>query len=603
MVTRQVSAEQRWVTNTPSFIGTLPVLDFPFDRLPELFAPDRTVLRLGAGFRVHCYLWCYLRRKSVHGTTAFDPASLSATRVAELPAALDRLSKWCRHSNARPAHTETHFRRLSLFLAWADAPENEGRYEAVLSDPQAALQALRGYHSLLRSRLQSHQLASATAADRDQRAIACLSVIHNREFKDHVEPLSTRKDQGRGTQAPKPDEVQLFLSRAQAVFDSAAELLLQDAVRTPANVRRLRLSSVDGSDTRALPDSYTQERLMELACVAFAALVLADSGTNLAVLQSYEESEDLKEQLMQPEKVNLRGRATKFRAGGKLVPVHLTALTTTRLRAYLRVRQAFVKSLRCDDIRPLFVQGAYWSAWGKTNSPITVKPLDRQFLTNLRKKFSSVGAELPQVTLRQLRSYKQQHLVRHQPLAVAAAVMGHSVETAVRSYCRAQQGLRAAEMSQFLRSLERTVRSPREVHSRPSSTEALPVGACADFGKPMPSEAKPLVQPDCTKVEGCFFCDNYRLHADAKDLRKLVSCRVALKRVASLQPDSVRAERVYFAIVDRIDALLSEIQRRIPGVYEDVRQDVEERGNLTPYWATKLQQLHLLGMLPDETKA
>ena len=561
------------------------------------------MLRLGAGFRGHCYLWCYLRRNSRRGITSFDPSSLSAIRVAQLPAALDRLSKWCRHRNARPAYSETHFRRLSLFFAWVDGAENEGRYEAVLSDPQVALQALRGYHSLLRTRLQSHQLASATAADLDQRAIACLSAIHNREFKDQVEPLSRRKDQGRGTQAPNPDEVQLFLSRAQAVFDSAAELLLHDSVRTPANARRLRLSTVDGSDTMALPDSYTQERLMELACVAFAALVLADSGANLAVLQSYEEPEDLQEQLAHPEKVNLRGRAMKFRAGGKLVPVHLTVLTTTRLRTYLHIRQVFVESLHCDDIRPLFVQGAYPPAWGETNSPTTVKPLDGQLLTSLRNKFSSVGAELPRVTLRQLRSYKQQHLVRHQPLAVAAAVMGHSVETAVRAYCKAQQGLRAAEMSQFLGSLERTVRSPLKVHSRPSSTEALPAGACADFGKPMPSEATPLVQPDCTKVEGCFFCDNYRLHADAKDLRKLASCRVALKRVASLQPDSVRAERVYFAIVDRIDALLSEIQRRIPCVYEDVRQDVEVRGNLTSYWSTKLQQLHLLGMLPYETTA
>lgn len=78
-----------------------------------------------------------------------------------------------------------------------------------------------------------------------------------------------------------------------------------------------------------------------------------------------------------------------------------------------------------------------------------------------------------------------------------------------------------------------------------------------------------------------------------------MSCRVALKRIAPLQPDSARAERVYVAIVDRIDGLLGEIKRRVPQIYDDVRTDVDERGNLTPYWSVKLQQLYLLGMLPD----
>ena len=603
MATRKASAVD-WVTNTPSFVKTLPVHDFPFDRVPDLFAPERTVLNGGNGYRAHTYLWCFLRRKTARGAqTSFDPSSLSATRVAALPTALDRLSKESRHVGARPSSIKCRLRSLGYFLAWADSPEHEGRYETVLSDPELALQALRGHHSFLRSRLQSHQLTSARAAYLDQDAIALLSTIHGREFKDDVEALSNRADQRRGTKAPRDEEIQAFVSRAQAVFDSAAELMLNEAASTPADARRLRRSAVDDSDSVTLPESYTRERLMELACVAFAALVLADSGVNLAVLQGYEEPVDLLAQLDQPEKVNLRDRAIKFRAGGKLVPVHLSALTVTRLRAYLRVRQAFVASLGGADVQPFFVQGSYPQALGETSSPTSVKPLDNDLLTHLRNKFSAVGADLPRVTLRQLRTYKQQHLVRHQPLNVAAAMMGHSVETAVRAYSKAQEGLREAEMGRFLGSLEKTVLAASEGLPDASPTEALPAGACADYGKPVASASASLVQPDCTKVEGCFFCDNYRLHADERDLRKLMSCRVALKRIAPLQPDSARAERVYVAIVDRIDGLLGEIQRRVPQVYDDVRADVDERGNLTTYWSTKLQQLHLLGMLPDEPAA
>ncbi len=84
-------------------------------------------------------------------------------------------------------------------------------------------------------------------------------------------------------------------------------------------------------------------------------------------------------------------------------------------------------------------------------------------------------------------------------------------------------------------------------------------------------------------------------------MRKLMSCRRVLQRIVPLNGDSLRAERIYTAVVDRIDALLRELNRRQPQTFRTVRMDVEERGQLTRYWANKLQQLHLLGMLPAAT--
>lgn len=463
-MTKRKNSAGDWVTNVPSFVDSLPVLDFPFERLPDLFAPERTVLKLGEERRYHSYLWCFIRRKVVgRSGSSFDRSSLSAARVAALPAALDRLSKKFRYGGARPASSHSGVDRLGQFLAWADRAEHEGRYETVLSDPELALQALRGYHSFLRSRLQSHQVSAKTAAVSDQAAIAGLSTIHGCEFKDHIEALVARGGQGRGTKVPTDEELLAFVSRAQAVFDSAAELVLNGAASLLDDRRLLRLSAVDDSDTFTLPQSYTQGRLMELACLAFAALMVADSGANLAVLQGYEEPDDLLDQLAQPEKLGLRDSAIKFRAGGKLVPVLLTALTVTRLRTYLSVRQAFMASLGGEDIRPLFVQGSFPTAFvGASKRPMAIRPLSNDLLNHLRHRFSAVGADLPKVTLRQLRAYKQQHLVRHEPLNVAAGVMGHSVETALRAYCKAQKGLREAEMGQFFRSLEKLFLRPPE---------------------------------------------------------------------------------------------------------------------------------------------
>lgn len=585
-----------WQRCTPSYVKTLPVLDFPFVTPPDIYAPASTVLRFGEGSKVYAFRWCYLRREGDgRGVIkAFDVASLSEARVTAMLLALERLSKWFHFNNARPRSVERSLHELGYLLSWADQPQHAGRFEALLGDPDLALEALKGYHTYLRNQLQSHQLTCRTASERDQGAIACLSEIHGRVYKDHIEPL--QRTRGQGTEAPDAHAVGEFSSTLQAIFDSAAEMVLGERPLLPQ--RLLQVSASDDSKTVELQASYGPLRLMELACVAFAGLVFVDSGANLSVLKEYEEPEDLEEQLAEPDRINLTQKAVKFRAGGKNVEVHLSATTMTRLKRYLRVRQALVESLGGVDIAPMFVQCNYDNLRGE---PTAVCTLDKNFLHYIRRKVSRAGASLPSVTLRQLRAYKQQELVRKAPVAVAAKLMGHSVKTAIMAYCKAQEATRQGEMGEFLSSLRRTVLAATEKPAEGTHQKVIPIGSCVDHGKPSPTASSVVVAPDCSKVEGCFFCDNYRLHADAEDMRKLMSCRRVLKYIVPLNGDSVRGERVYTAVVDRIDALLGELQRRQPKAFETVRVDVEERGQLTRYWAGKLQQLHLLGMLPAST--
>jgi len=586
-----------WQRCTPTYIKALPVLDFPFVTPPDVYAPASTVLRFGDGNKVYAFQWCYLRRegKGRGVIKSFDVSSLSEARVNTMPLVLERLSKWFRFNNARPRSVERVLHEFGFLLSWADQPQHAGRFEALLGDPALALEALRGYHTYLRNQLQSHQLASRTASERDQGAITCLSEVHGLVYKDHIEPL--QGIQRPGTEAPDAQAVGEFSSTLQAIFDSSAELVLSERPVPPQ--RLLRISASDDAKTVELGASYGPLRLMELACVTFAGLVFVDSGANLSVLTEYEEPEDLEEQLAEPDRINLTQKAVKFRAGGKEVEVHLSATTMTRLKRYLRVRQALVAALGGVDIAPMFVQCKYGNLRGE---PIAVCTLDQDFLAYIRRKVIRIGASLPSVTLRQLRAYKQQDWVRRAPVALAAKVMGHSVKTAITIYCKAQEATRQGEMAEFLSSLQKTILAASEDLPGRSHQKVIPIGICADHGNPAPpTDSSAVVAPDCSKVEGCFFCDNYRLHADAEDMRKLMSCRRVLKYLVPLNEDSVRAERIYTAVVDRIDALLEELKRRQPRAYETVREEVEERGQLTRYWAGKLQQLHLLGMLPAST--
>lgn len=245
---------QHWQRSTPTFIAGLPVLDFPFETPPDIFAAESTVLRGEDGALVYAFMWCFLRRKVKGAHSAFDASSLSETRLRTMPTVLKRLSKWFRFRNARPRSVRRVLNSLGLFLSWVDSSPNSGRYEAVLSDSALALDALRGYHSYLRSRLQSHQISPNTAGYQDQDAIACLSEIHDRVFKDDIEPLSSPK--GKGTDAPDTQVVQSFGSTLQAVFDSASALALGEAVQSAPwalrHAQTLRVSATDDSKVVSL---------------------------------------------------------------------------------------------------------------------------------------------------------------------------------------------------------------------------------------------------------------------------------------------------------------------------------------------------------------
>lgn len=590
-------SESMWQRCTRNYTRTLPVLPFPFNNLPNIFAPASTVLQFPDSTTYNTFLWCYLRREGVSRGVlkSFDASSLSEARVDAIPRALESLSKWLCFINARPRTIGETIQLFGLLLLWADKPEHDGRFETILSDSAIALEALKGYHTYLRNMLQNHSLANGTAAIRDQRAIACLSEIHGVNYKEQIEPLQSGGSSGR-TKTPDGHLVGEFCSTLQALFDSASDIVLKNSF-APSGLL-LRISSTDDSKTVKLRSSYGPLRLMELACVAYTGLVLADSGANLSVLQAYEEPDDLEAQLAKPDRVNLTQKAVKFRAGGKKIEVHLSATTITRLKTYLKVRQQLIDFLECKDIGPLFIRCSY-DEHNLMGEPVNICEIDRNFLFYIRRKCIRLGVNLPNVTLRQLRAYKQQDLVRRAPVTVAAMIMGHSVKTAVQAYSTAQYATHRGEIAKFLGSLQKTIIEVPDSPTEQISKTVIPIGLCIDHGQPLPTNSVAEVTPDCNRVEGCFFCDNYRIHADTEDMRKLMSCRQVLKYIVSLDGDTVRASRIYTAVVDRIDSLLRELRRRQPETFENVRVEIEERRQLTRYWANKLQQLHLLGMLPD----
>lgn len=586
----------------PSHLDAYPTLKFPFDETPAIWVPERTVLRLDHGKRVPVFVWCYLERHVIAASNFYNPASLSVVRIAALPRAIERLAK---HFRLRATSSRTIYSilsSLSRFLVYIDNDEHGGSFEPILSDPDVALRTLELYHRHLKSKIQTHASSRNTVANQELATLQALSIIHNRQYADELEKITSGLR--RTTKAPNSEHVAQLMSIQTAIFDSACRILDSCASTHSDGTWRLSFSSSDESHVVDLPEGYSRARLMELAAMSYAGLVLCDSGANLAQLQLYEEPHDLSKQLTEPDRISLTQKVVKLRAGGKAVPLTMTAVTFTRLRRFAKIRHEIIELLGCDDIGPFFFKCEYANVLGRTAQsrlkigamePIAVLPLSDYFAVELRKKIAAAGSNLPHITSRQLRSHKQQHLTRNYGLHVAAATMGHTIATAVKAYCAAEEGVQANDMGSFMSSLHKTV--VRSAHVQSTMLVPVPAGECASHGNPAPTDSIPLVEPDCIKTEGCFFCERFRVHADEVDLRKLLSCRNVLVRIGHLQSESIRTDRVYESVLARIEFLLRELQQIMGSdAVDQIEADVAA-GNLTRYWAVKVQQLGLLGLI------
>ena len=277
--------------------------------MPEVYVPQSTILRLPDGSQTFAFVWCYLERKVHAARHLFNPSSLSAQRIQDMPRTIERLSKRFRFDNARPRSVSGSLSGLSRFLYWLDDPLHQGRYEPILSDPDLALEAIKKHHSHLRQCMQANhtekRMSASSASSRDFIAIKMMSVIHNREYDNEIE--SIKFIPGEGVKVPKTEEVAAFMACAQGVFDSVARIVLdgpQDN-NDDSSLGELRWQSGGQELSVVIPPGTHIERVMELGCVAYAALCVGDSGANLASIQSYEEPEDMREQLDSPEKLNL----------------------------------------------------------------------------------------------------------------------------------------------------------------------------------------------------------------------------------------------------------------------------------------------------------
>lgn len=610
-----------------------------------LLHPERTLLRWeGMSSRSDIGQICYLRRdssSSQRSRNTFDILSFSIERTRVVRLLVTQLSWRMTHGSMRPATISASLRVVLDFVNWAD---RQGLHQ-VLCDEKATAEAVHRYFHEKREQVSQGNL-NRNSVGHDQRNL--LSILReffgDDDFCTDARVLRRQRDASVPTAVPDSEAQAALLAWADALFTSISTLVL-DFKPYPVCVSTTRgeslclvphrhhrrennnlhghllgwnletgklrrqeeiathMAAAGAKDPRArawMIASFSTKHLRaanedarstirrshaSIASLCFAALFLAETGVNLAQLLVMKWSPELVTSLQETSVVRQTFRNIKYRAGGKEVSFTVSLGFMPKLRTYMALREYLVQNADCNA---LFILAGHYAKRQQAMG------LPAQFLTLLYNRLATLGIVLPRITARQWRAAKQDWAVSNHGPVVAARLMGHSLTTALRSYSNGTDAAHKAEMGAFLASVEKTV---LKTGNDPAGSVRSAVGVCIEFHKPAPIAASVTIQPDCRSTEGCLFCDQYRIHADAADIRKLLSCRHCV-RLLSMRADSIEQYDTSFGtVLRRIDFLLDELRKRDAALVVQIEHDVDIKGELDTFWSVKLDQLYELGVV------
>ncbi|WP_367395095.1 integrase [Cupriavidus sp. Agwp_2] len=608
-----------------------------------LLHPERVLLRWeGMSRRSDIGQICYLARDTSsrqRTRRTFDQTSFCSERARVVRLLVTQLSGRMAPGTRRPETIAMYLRVVLEFVNWAD---RQGLHQ-VLCDEKATAEAVHRYFREKREQVSLGNLKRNSVGTNQRYLLSMLrELFRNDDFCADERALRRQLDASVPTAVPDAEAQAALLAWADALFSDISTLVL-DFKPYPWRVSTARGESLclvphrhhhREGDTSHGPAGWnletgeprTREELItrmakagskdplkrsrdvawfsakhlaaankdaqspirrshaSMAVLCFAALFLAETGVNPAQLLAMKWSPELAASLQDASVARQKFREVKYRAGGRDVTFTVSLGFMPKLKAYLALREYLVQDADCD---------ALFMVVGCSAQRRQLVCLSPQFLVQLHRRLDTFGIVLPRISARQWRAAKQDWAVSNHGPVIAARLMGHSLDTALRSYSNGTDAAHKAEMGAFLASVEKTVLKPG---NDPAGSIRSAVGVCIEFHKPAPIADLISVQPDCRSTEGCLFCNQYRVHADATDIRKLLSCRHCVRLVSGRADSIEQYDSSFGAVLRRVDFLLDELRKRDAALVDQIEQDVDIKGNLDAFWSAKLDQLYELGV-------
>lgn len=613
-----------------------------------LLHPERCVISIGD--RTHDIgALCYLRRSNAIRTGGnksrlVDPSSLERTRIDTARKLTECISLIMRSSGNSMNTIYTLAANVIRFVTWCDTECHKG----IFGSEQDTRRAFLAYIEHLRHRVSTDVLHNNTAVLCQNDVVSFLETFIEKDDITHGVRLFRLSQSAKNPTSP-PDEASQgkVLSLCQRMFTELAKHVLNHApypfkltlphylgwgdnslwmfpnnkvFLTPHELeqrnnlrlghwamnyvegrlatldeiaskykgtvdanRSIRTAEQQITDANLDPQNCHRRTLAMLAHNSFVMLFIANTGMNWSEVRRLPWGKDYE---VGDEHQGFR--EIKFRAKGRNVSFEIQTSFLAKFKRYLELRAYLVNG---KSYGTLFLSLGMRAA----QKP---RPMGDDVLSALINTLRRIDPSLPRILARQWRASKSDYLITRTDPSTTALILQNNESTVLQSYVAGSESRAIAEMGQFYEKLTRVVLDAGQ--TSPANITDSAIGECTQYGSPVPTDAAPPIAPDCHQSEGCLFCDKYVVHADERDVRKLMSCRTCIYRMAHLSASEEYFQSLFGEVLHRIDAILGTIggkSEEHKTLVERVRVEVEDGGQLDPYWEHKMQTLSSLGVV------
>lgn len=634
-------------------------LELPFPKDYVLLHPEQTILVYQPGKSVDIGNLCFrkieenVRRRGKAYRVV--PSSFDSNRVNLVRKIIIYLAARFERQEFRPLTDATHARRVVEFIRWC---LNNGK-EDVLSTSEQTERALLSYAEYLRGRIRSGSLSPNTAGPMQGDAHRfCKDFHQDQNIARRLRPIEKGSRFRTPTEIPDEESVSRVLALASALFNDLSSLVLEFSpfphpIRVPeylnlpkntlwyfpgkkpfltAQDRRLAMTgnpprkfrSIDFENgrifnaeeviyqypprtvkqdgtklldwrtaSRAINEAHKKIKLANSsthdifrieagmkAHNAFLVLFAADTGMNAAVLNDCPYSEDIEIGEGRP-----NFRTIKFRAS-KEISFEVSTALLPKLKRFLQLRRYLLDGRTFDK---LFFTFGY--DLGVAREP---RKMGLKLLYPAYDVLERIDPSLKFVMPRQWRVNSADFYIRSGDTHVAAAIIQNSEKTLKKYYAQGSSVTTALELTNFFA----RVRSQISQETSDTFSDGKLAG-CREPGSPHAADPNTTIEPDCRRLGGCLFCDKFVVHADEKDLRKLMSCKYLINTCKHISQSDESFQMHFGEVLSRIDAILHEIKsvsENISDLARRIEFEVNEDQILDSHYQYKLDQLMKIGV-------
>ncbi|WP_395000181.1 hypothetical protein [Acinetobacter sp.] len=350
-------------------------------------------------------------------------------------------------------------------------------------------------------------------------------------------------------------------------------------------------------------NSRERLKVINIAMSSMALWIITDSGCNLSVIYGLQ-TQDLKN--LNPDVPNQKIFYVKERSGGGTVAVGLTNKIVQPLKDFLAFREYVLNLVDKKERKKI---GNYVFFTFKLNANKNIKDLIglysdkdlnlyKNWYNSIFGKGSYIGPRVGRGSHANI--YKNLERVENynQAIDISAEILGHTSTVDFKHYTDATKEQVRSQFTKFFdnvydhmifknRTTRKTIPVITDIESSPTMA-----GHCTDTS-PIRADGfnENIEQPNCSNPSTCLFCENYVLHTDEIDLRKLLS----LRKITEMHSD-INEEMLIVKF--RIDEILKQIVNKydhVKSLIHTIKAEVDD-GYFDENWQNILELLIDLGV-------